>query len=298
MSQTSFTDKQLRVTLILSPANSNGVFPETGSNTLTITGARMSANVQTVPGPSGASVTMDLKIYGMLQKDMNALTVVFFNVGAGQPLKFNNVIVETNDGSGWNQVFSGMIIEAQPVYAAMPNVYFQFQAVTGYEHLIAPVPPTTYQGTVPVASIVQTLAATMNYAFVNDGVTATITNPYLPGTNWDQLNKICRQTRTQYVVAGDTLAIYPLGKMRPSVPILVLSPTSGLEGYPTLEKFGIVVSTLYNKSLVAGGRVQVVDSVVPNANGLWCPFLVDHQLEANLPGGRWHTVAQCQPVPS
>lgn len=293
MSLTSFTSKQLRFTLILSPDNANSVFPGTNSNTLVLSGLRAMANIQTVPGiPTRACV----KLFGMKQQDMNALTVVFFN--ALQKIVYNNIIIEQNSGRGWTQVFSGMIVDAQPRYGSQPNVFFEIQAMTGYQHQIAPVPPISFRGTVPVDTIVSQLAGTMGYAYSNDGVDANVTNCYLPGTNMDQLSRVCQMSRTQYVIAGDTLAIYPIGKSRPSVPLYQLSPQSGLELYPELEKFGIIITALYNPALTAGGHVQVTGSKTPNANGLWAPFVVDHELESNNPSGRWHSVAQCTPVPT
>lgn len=285
---------QLRVTLILSDKNSNGVFPGTNSNTLVLTGLRMIANVQTVPG--SVSTHLDLKIYGMKLADMMALTTVFFNVGQGA-IVFNQLILEQNSGNGWTQVFSGMIIEAQPEMRGQAAAYFQLQGIVGYQHQITPVPPISYKGNTSVATICAALAANMDYAFENDGVTATITNPYLPGTYWDQLNRVCQATGTSYVVAGDVLAIYPAGNARTIPPMLSVAPGAGLIGYPTLEKFGIILTTYYDPALAAGGQVMVSGSVITPANGTWSPFMVDHQLEGNVPGGGWFTVSQCIPVP-
>lgn len=295
MSANSFSAvKRLRVTLILSPQNSNGVFPGTKSNTLVIDGLRTIANIQTVPG--AVSTHADVKIFGMAQQDMNALTTIFFNSSSGpKVVVFNNMIIEANGGDGWTQVFSGQITEAQPEYRSAPHAYFNLQAVVGYQHQIFPVPPSSYQGSVSVASVVQDLAGKMGYAFENDGVTSQISNPYLSGTYWDQLNRICQAGGATYTVAGDTLAIYPAGKVRSNPPLLTLGPKSGLVGYPTLEKFGLVISSLFNPGLVAGGRIKIVGSDVPNANGIWSPYMVDHQLEALAPNGAWLTVSQCIP---
>jgi len=160
--------KQLRVTLTLSPQNSNGVFPGTNSNTLVLTGLRTIASIQTVPGvPTGA----DVKIFGMRQADMNALTTIFFNASGGprNVIVYNNIIIEANSGDGWTQGFSGMIVEAQPEYRGAPMVYFNIQAVLGYQHQITPVPPSTYKGTVDAASIMETLAASTVPLYVLGG---------------------------------------------------------------------------------------------------------------------------------
>lgn len=304
MSLTSFTSKQLRFTLILNPLNSIAVFPQSGTNTLVVSNCRASVSVQTVPlVPTTASV----KVYGMLQPDMNALTAVFFNIR--QRYVPNNLIIEQNSGAGWTQVFSGQITDAQPRYRAMPNVFFEIVAMTGYQWQVVPIPPLSYRGAVPVATIAQQIAANMGYSLDNTGgVTANAPpNTYLPGTNTDQLNRLCQMTRTQYTIATSldstgketgTVYIYPNGKFAPSIPMVQLSPQSGLDGYPELEKYGLVITSVFNPTIVAGGRVQVIGSEIPAANGIWSPFMVDHTLEPNLPGGRWHSVSQCQPVQS
>lgn len=304
MSLTSFTSKQLRFTLVLSPLNANPIFPMTGSNTLVVSNCRASVTIQTVPlVPTNASV----KIFGMLPADMQALTTIFFNVT--KRFVPNNLIIEQNSGAGWTQVFSGIITDAQPRYRAMPNVFFEIVAMTGYQWQITPVPPLSYPGTVPVATIAQQIAGNMGYSLDNTaGVTANVTNGYFPGTNTDQLNRLCQMSRTQYVLVTSldsnnqptgTVYIYPTGKFVPSIPMVQLSPTSGLDGYPELEKFGLVITSLFNPTITAGGRIQVADSVdVPNANGIWSPFIVAHTLEPNMPGGRWHSVSSCLPVPS
>ena len=285
--------KQLRVTLTLAPENSNGVFPGTNSNTLVLTGLRIVTNVQTVPS---VSTHADVKIFGMREADMNALTVIFFNATQGQ-IRYNRILLEANAGQGWVTVFQGMITEAQPEYRGAPNVYFSIQAVVNYQQQIAPATPSSYRGAVAATTVLQDLANNMGLSFENDGVTGVVTNPYLPGTYANQLNSFCKAADLTYTTDGSVLAVWPRGQARTIPPTLTLSPTSGLIGYPTLEKFGIVITSLYNPALYAGGKVQVTGSKVPNANGLWSPFLVDHQLEANIPGGAWFSVSQCIPVP-
>lgn len=303
MSLTSFTSKQLRFTLVLSPKNANTVFPQTGSNTLVVSNCRASVSIQTVPlVPTNACV----KIFGMLQQDMNALTAIFFNIR--QRYVPNNLIIEQNSGAGWTQVFSGQITDAQPRYRAMPNVFFEIVAMTGYQWQITPVPPLSFPGTVPVAVIAQQIATNMGYSLDNTGgVTASVTNEYFPGTNIDQLNRLCQKSRTQYVILASldsnnqqtgTVYIYPNGKFAPSIPMVQLSSQSGLDGFPELEKFGLTITSLFTPTIVAGGRVQVTGSEIPAANGVWSPFIIDHTLESNMPGGRWHSVSQCMPVPS
>lgn len=291
--KSSFSAKQLRVTFILAPENSNGVFPGTNSNTLVLTGNRIIASVQTVPG---VATRADVKIFGMRQADMNALTTIFFN--SNQKLVYNQVIVEANSGNGYAKVFDGMVTEGQPEYKAAPNVYFNLQGIVGYQHQITAIPPRSYRGSVGAAAVLGDIAAQMGLALETSGTLPVISNPYLPGTAMDQLKRICAAGGLQFVIAGGTLAVYLKGGLRTAPPVVELNPSNGLIGYPTLQKYGVVLESLYNPALQAGGQIRVTGSQVPNANGLWSPNLVDHQLEGNVPGGAWMTVSQCIPVRS
>ena len=289
----SFTAKQLRATITL--ATPNAMFPGTNSNTLVLTGLRMMAIITAV---ARSAVTADIKIFGMLQADMNALTVIWFNPPVVQN---NTILLEANVGNGWVQVFSGTLFEAQADYTAQPNVFFRFQANQSFATQITAVPPASYTGAASVATIVQALATQMGLAFENNGVTATLHNPYFPGTAFDQLQRVCWASDTDFYIVGapagssaqGTLAICPSGLGRNSVAATVLSPTSGLVGYPAIGYSGLTVQCLYNPNIIGGGQIQIQGSQIPAANGLWNPLSFTHTLDAVNPGGAWMTTLTC-----
>lgn len=280
----SFTDKQLRVTLILA-----GNFPGTDSNTLVLTGLRTIAVIQEV---AGLATNADVRIFGMLPDDMNALTIAFFNPGGGV---LNQVlIVEANDGDGWVQVFSGTMLEAQPDYRAAPYAFFRMQAAVGYFAQISPVPPLSYPAAVSVAAVVEKLAGQMGFAFENNGVTTQLAaGAYFPGTAFDQLRSVCQAANVDFYFVGKVLAICPASIARKNVPTVILNPGSGLIGYPVIERNGITVECVYNPGIVGGGQVQVEGSDIPAANGTWMPYALTHTLESMSPGGAWLSSLQC-----
>jgi hypothetical protein len=282
----SLTVKQLRATIAL--AAPNAVFAGTNSNKLILTGLRMTAVVQAV---ARSAPTADIRIYGMLPADSNALTVVFLKNAAVQK---NAILLEANEGNGWTQVFSGVMFEAQPDYRGAPDAFFRTQAIVSYFSQINPVPPLSYPVATSVATVVQGLAAQMGFAFENNGVTATLAaGAYFPGTAYDQLQRVCQATDTDFYFDGGTLAIVPSGLGRPNVPSVVLNPQSGLIGYPTIERFGITIDALYNPGFAGGGKVQVQGSDIPAANGIWTPFSLTHTLQAVTPDGAWFTTLRC-----
>ena len=284
----SFTDKQLRVKLIM--AGTNSVFPNTNSNTLTLTNLRMSARVQTV---ARQSTNADISIWGMKRADMNALTVAWAN----PPIIRNHVVIlDVNSGDGWTQLFSGTILEAQPVYDAAPNVPFRVQAITGYFQKINPAPPTSYPGSVPILQIVTDLAARMGFTVADGGAKGVLTQPYLSGTLYDQLQQACQAAGADFYLQGDVILVTPRGIPRAAAPSVILSPSTGLIGYPSYERAGLSLACLYRPAILCGSPIEVRDSVVYGANGRWFPYAAEHQLESRQPNGAWFSKLFCMRV--
>jgi hypothetical protein len=80
------------------------------------------------------------------------------------------------------------------------------------------------------------------------------------------------------------------------VPLVVLSPTSGLLGYPVIERFGISVDCVFNPGVVGGGMLQIMGSDIPSANGMWAPYSITHNLSSVTIGGPWTSTLHCLPV--
>ncbi|MGC8517903.1 MAG: baseplate hub protein [Steroidobacteraceae bacterium] len=282
------TEKQLRVTLTL--GKPGATFPQTGDNTLIITNLRMTAIVQ---GVVRFATQVDLKIYGMRQPDMNALTVLFF--GPTPSIQLNNTVkVEANGGDGWTQVFFGTIIQGSPGYQDMPGVPFHVMARFGYFEGIAATTALSYPNGVSVATAVQTVANEMNMQFENNGVTASLSSgSYFPGSPWAQLRAICSAADVDYYTGINTISICPKGAPRQNTPIVLLTPQSGLIGYPRIEVGGIGVDCYYNPAIENGGVIQVAGSDLPAANGPWLPYALTHALSTWTPDGRWHSTLHC-----
>jgi hypothetical protein len=64
-------------------------------------------------------------------------------------------------------------------------------------------------------------------------------------------------------------------------------------GYPTHTQAGISVTVLFNRSIVFGGRVRLESELVPAIGDTWTPYMVTHDLEAEMPGGKWFTSFEC-----
>jgi hypothetical protein len=290
--------------------NNNAVFVGANGaklgNTLQLTGLRMSAVIK--GGGIPAFPEASLRIWGMAQADMNALAIV--TVQGGKPeYSFNTVTIEANSGNGWNFVFAGQIFNAGPDYDAAPDVCLDVHAITGGYDLLNPAQPTSYPGTVPVATIVENIAAKMSRVFENDGVTGVLTGTYLSGTPGDQLRTVCQHAGISFSLeTANLLVISPFGQQRSKLESFTLSPSSGLVGYPKVRGNGYIdVRSLFNPAYRMNGPIAisgsdvVIDPSLPKtlntlADGNWIIGPLTHTLEALKPNGAWFSDMTLYPV--
>jgi len=290
MSGNSYASKLLRATLTL-PA---GTFPGTGSNTLTLVGYRTLASIT---GASGYPNALDLTVFGMRQADMNAVTILWS--AATPTAAYERALIQleasSDGGQSWSQVFSGTFTQAQPDYRNPPYVGLRAQAFTGNGMQIGIAPPISYPGSATVLSVAQALADAMDFTLENNGVTGNLSTPYFSGSYMDQFKQLCQHANLDFYFDGNgTLAICPYGQPRQGKPVPVLTPTTGLRGWPTIGQYGIHVDALFLPSFVLGGQIKIQDSEVPGANGTWSPYNTTLTLESLQPDGAWFAAMDCR----
>ena len=225
----------------------------------------------------------------------------------GQPLYYMNrntvALLAGDDQAGMSLAFEGNITEAAVDFTQTPNLAFNVTAATGIDAAMTPVVPLSYKGRVDVVNIIAQIAATMGFAFENDGVSCIISNPYLQGTALNQLQLIARAANINYFLDRGTLAIWPKNVARGSSqgkPPVPVGPDTGLYGYPTYTTFGCMFRTLYNPMLDYGSAVKVTSSLPP-AQGEWIVYNLAHVLSAQVREGDWFSdvlVARAGGVPA
>jgi hypothetical protein len=73
-------------------------------------------------------------------------------------------------------------------------------------------------------------------------------------------------------------------------PVLI-SPETGMVGYPTFVSPNIVVKALFNPNVKYQGLIQVQSELTP-ACGMWKVIKLDLDLEASVPHGKWFLTAE------
>lgn len=227
--------------------------------------------------------------YGLTLSQMNALTV--------RMLRFDNQIsqvlvkIKAGDrGSALTKVFEGSITSAQMDGSSAPNVPFRFLAVCKGDEAIKPTGAVSHAGEVDVVKLLQEIAPKLGCSFENNGVSGImITDPYYSRSPYDQAWQAVEDAGIEWNnCEGNVLSIWPRGGYRKGA-IAVISPRTGLVGYPIITPQGIRFKCLFNPSMRIGGKVTVTGSQVERANGQWYMSKVDHDLAAYMPQGPWFT---------
>jgi hypothetical protein len=286
---------QIKVQLVQVPeTNQPGVFTETGTNTVTLEGSRMSVQINN----SGSlnSTEMTAKVYGLTPSLMNQLSTLgqSFNL-----LPRNKIVISAGDTiNGLSTIFTGIISSAYGDFNSAPDVPFYFTGNAGQGDSTISTIPTSFSGPTDVATMMAGFANRMNVGFENNGVSVQLNNPYYDGNIWQQVQKCKRDAHinadrfTVGGASGEVLAIWPVGGNRNTPDVQLISKDTGMIGYPSYTNQGIKVDAVFNPKLARGQLIQVQSSLF-RATGMWTVTKLDHFLETLLPKGQWKSSMLC-----
>jgi hypothetical protein len=291
--QVPYAVRQINLTFQLG----TGSFGAGGQNTLTASGLQVVCHVEAVVFPQMGGI-LTMKVYGMTLDQMNAISVAGL-LWAGRQ---NTVLVQAGDATlGLSTVFKGLIVEAYPVLDTAQDAHFYVHADVWTLARLKPVSPTSYPGAVPAASAIEGMAKTAGFNFQNDGVTGVLNAPYFPGTIGQQVAAAVRAANCFAYLDGatNTLVIWPKNAATPPTATIVVSPASGMIGYPKFQKNTIIVTTLFNPQIALRPSLSVlVQSQLAAANNAKLTITkVSYDLASQLPGGPWEATIEGVPPP-
>ena len=275
----SFSKKKIDLEITLK----DGVFGDTGSQTVNLTGLRVSADIAKSGG-----VAMNeslIRVWGLTQSMTNQLSTLGTKVGIQGR---STVTVSAGDDNGMSIVFSGDVFEAWAEYQSAPEVPMNLKAMSGQIANIKPTPASSFNGPVDVATIIQQLAVNMGCTFENNGVSVMLQSPNLPGTDRAKVAAAAQAARINWMIDDGVLAIWPRDGARRQNDIPTLNKDTGMVGYPTYNAMGIAVQCLYNPDIRYGTYIKV-ESSLPQASKTWYVYQMAHNLESETPGGQWFT---------
>ena len=260
-----------------------GAFGEAGYDSLKLSGLKVSCDITKIAGPG--SEQMNMRVYGLTASHLNQLSALNKAV---MMIRKNKVIVTAGIDGNMGKVFEGQIAMGQIDMSSPPDSALAVLAYAGLLEGLAPAPPTSYPSTADVAAIMEHLAGQMGLKFENNLPNPIIlSKPYFPGTYRDQAMRCADAAGINWLIDNGTLAIWPrYGSRHGEYP--VISPQTGLIGYPAYSEMGISVNSIFNPFLRLGETVEVRSSL-PFANGRWIMFNLQHNLESETIGGQWFT---------
>lgn len=284
----TFTIKQLQASITINPSSSTPTFNGGDSNTITFGGpaqnaVRMKASIHNAQGIDGK---LDLSVWGLPLSVMNQLSTYGTQINL---LPKNQIVLQAGDESGLSQAWTGSII-ASVIDFNQPDAAMRISANTAAAFSAGAVTPLSYNGKVSVATVMAAIAQQMGLTFENNGVTSQLSNSYLYGSPRDMFNKIRKQSDIYATIDRGVLAIWPKFQNRTGDPI-VLSPQDGtLINYPAYTANGLTITALYNSGFTIGKQVTVKGSQLTPANKTWNVYSVNHELESQLPDGKWESI--------
>ena len=263
-----------------------GSFGDSGADTVTVSGLRMSVTVNHSGGVALGSA--QIRVYGMSLDIMNQLSILGKAIIDG---RFNTVTVSAgDDDAGMSTVFTGTITEAWINANASPEVVFEMVAQIAVIDSLKPVAPYSSQSTADCATIMASFAQQGGYTFENGGVSVQLSNPYFPGTLKDQAMECARAGDFNFTIENNVFAIWPKNTARSTATTEINSDT-GMVGYPVNSDTGIVVKTLYNPVVTFGSTVAVT-STITSASKTFTVVNVSHDLACETTDGAWFTTLQ------
>lgn len=277
----SFQKRRIDVTFTL--GSGGGSFAD--GNTAKLTGLRVNARIRNSGAPQ---IMAEAIIRGMTPDMMNRLSTLGqrFIVGSARN---NTIKIEAGDSAnGMSVVYEGIIYQAWIDFSSAPDVAFRVTSYSGRLAALKPVDPTSFKGAADVVDIMTKIAGLMDLKLENHNVTGKLSNPYFPGTALEQM-RACAEAgdfNAQPDYPRKALVIWPKRGFV-DAPIIDLSPTTGLIGYPTYTANGIACRALFTPALRYFGRVKITTADVPQANGTWVVFNLEYILDAEIPGGNW-----------
>lgn len=269
--------KQLRFIITLGDSKFQG-----DNDRIILQGYRASVSIDLAGGLQMGGLRA--RIYGMKKQDVDAITSYSWRLGDFKP---NTITVYAIDGKQETIVFTGNIVTAWGDYAGAPDVYLDIQAQSAYLATLKSAPPISFNGPIDAASLIQQLCVRMGYSFENNGVSVVINNAYYAGTDMEKVRKIVEDTGIQMWEQNQLIAIAPKGTARGGL-IPLISPQTGLVGYPMFDGQTINLRVLFTPAIQWGGIIRV-DTDIIKCKGDWQVLSMSHMLDSESPQGSWFT---------
>lgn len=257
----------------------DGAFDESGNNILTIDNIKAEIEIGAYGGITGT--TLEARVYGLSIDNMALLSYKGIQLNGA---KQNMMKVWADD----RPVFFGSITNCFADLNQMPDAPLIISAFsTGFDQSITAA-PFSKEGVASVNEIITTIAASIGYTVVNNGVLAKLENPYFEGNPISQIQQCSHAAGIEIDFRLGAIYIWPQGgSIDDTIPLI--SPQHGLIGYPVFSNYGINFQCQYSDLILRGRKIQLETSL-PNGSGVYTVQSAVHHLSTWTEGGPWSTI--------
>ena len=265
--------------------------PDGQPRQISFSGLRVSARIRY---EAGAYNMADIQIYGLSQDFMRQLIAIYAYGWTGNSFVNNCIALRYTDETNAT-IFEGGIVSALIDYNTAPEVPLAIMASATYmEQMTAP-GGMSFPGSVAVESILrQILNKSSGRALENKGVDTVLTDESVNGSVMDMIDQVCRHADIDYWMQNNTLIIAPKGAVAESEPPIELTPETGLVGWPVLTQYGCNALALFSPDYVAMRTVKLACPALFEGTRLFFINGLTHEVDSEVPGGRWHTRLRLQ----
>lgn len=231
--------------------------------------------------------TAEVQVFGISPVTMNALSRLWLTPLNVRPQ--DTVLIEVLDGGQYVPLFFGSITWCAPRGNSMPQVGLVITANASMALAQTAVPPYSAAGTLALNDVLTNILAASKFTLTASSALPayTITNPRASGSVQDQIVSILRGfPDVAYDFYLQQLRVRPVGVPLNADTILI-GPTTGMMGSPEYSTSGVMVDTLFNPRIILGSAITLDTVFAYATQATWTVAACEHDLEANVPNGRW-----------
>lgn len=259
--------------------------PDTKIDKITISGMRASVDIYaTGIYDASNSSSLSARIYGLSPDAMARCSSLNNEVAM---MKKNSIVIYAVDGDVKSLIFAGNIYLAWADYSMLPQTFLRIEAQSLYFARLAAQTPSSFKGEVNAATVIETIAYKMGYAFENNGVTTKLRDVAVTGSYKEQADAIAQMAGINMSAENGVVAIWPKDGSR-SQYTLKIGRDTGMVGYPTFLNAGISTNIIYHPNATVGGEIEMITDVY-GVYGVYYITSLRHMLDSNTPNGRWYT---------
>lgn len=291
MTFNAFQERKARVTVNVTRADSSG---EQTPEVFTFVQHRMRINVRQGGGQFGNA---KIEIFGVPPDTMNNIARLWGE--SLTPQNTDTVAVDVWDASAQLYVpfFQGVITWSAVNGAGMPAVSLLIEANAAFALSNVAVAPYANPGPVALTDVLTTIIQPEGFALDYSASAPAIqcSDVRLTGSPIEQVASLMSAYGSQltWFINLQRLVVRPVGAPF-SEDAIRIAADNGMQRLPVYSSSGLQLETLFNPLLRPGIACDIETQQFDFVNRtLWVAAVLSHDIEPNLPGGRWTTSLAC-----